>query len=399
MSMTMQKHIITAFYDSRDYANNAATKLKQSGVPASDVIVSPEDARDELGMRVGSTPMAEPKNTGFWASLEDMFGGTEDQHTYAEGVRRGGILLTAHVTDAQLETAVGIVEEHGSIDLDEREETWRSEGWTGSADGAMAATGVAGIGATGLAMAGTPPVAKAVTTDTTAAPLVKAPVAVAAQAIVPPVAAVGQGSKDVLQVVEESLSVGKRSVSRGKVRLHSYVVETTVSEDVRLRDETVSIDRHAVDRPVAALGADAFKERTIEMEEIDEEAVVGKSARVVEEIGIRKDVADRTETIRDTVRSTKVDIEDGQTIDTAKTGVTGDFGMRLAKDMEVVGSDGQHIGVIDHVDGDMLKLKRLDPASGGRHHLIAVTSVASVGTQVIMKTTAQDVIARWTVAN
>ncbi len=133
------------------------------------------------------------------------------------------------------------------------------------------------------------------------------------------VGGVGRGSEDVLQVVEERLNVGKRAVSRGKVRLHSYVVESAVSEDVTLRDETVTIDRHAVDRPVAALGADAFQERTIELEEIDEEAVVSKTARVVEEIGIRKDVSDRTETVRDTVRSTKVDVEDGRTVGTAAT--------------------------------------------------------------------------------
>ena len=316
-------------------------------------------------------------------------------------------MLTAHVTDAQLDQAVGIVEEHGSIDLDEREETWRSEGWTGgSTGGMMAATGVAGVGATGLAMAGTAPVTKVVTAETVAArapvlapaPAAKAPVPMATKAVVP-VAVADRGSEDVVQIVEESLNVGKRAVSRGKVRLHTYVVEKQVSEDVRLRDETISIDRHAVDRPVAALGVDAFKERTIEMEEIDEEAVVGKSARVVEEIGIRKDVTDRTETIRDTVRSTKVDIEDGRTVGIAKTGKTEDYGMRLAKDMEVVGSDGQHVGVIDRVDGDMIKLKRQDPASGGRHHLVAVASVASVGAKVMMKTAAQDVMARWTVAN
>ncbi len=408
MSMTMQKHTITAFYDSRDYANSAATKLKQFGVPASDVIVSPENARDELGVRSGQNSYAEPKRTGFWASLEEMFGDTEDQHTYTEGVRRGGTLLTAHVTDAQLDQAIVIVDEHGSIDLDEREETWRSEGWTGaSAGGRMAATGVAGVGATSLAMASTAPVTKVVTTETVAesapvlpsAPLAKAPVPAVAKAVAPPVGTAERSSDDVVQVVEESLNVGKRAVSRGNVRLHSYVVEKQVSEDVRLRDETVSIDRHAVDRPVAALGADAFEERTIEMEEIDEEAVVAKSARVVEEIGIRKDVADRTETIRDTVRSTKVDIEDSRTVGATKSGLLGDFGARLAKDMEVVGSDGQHVGVIDHVDGDTIKLKKMDPASSGLHHLIMVSSVASVGAKVVLKTTAKDAMARWTAAN
>ena len=55
-----------------------------------------------------------------------------------------------------------------------------------------------------------------------------------------------------------------------------------------------------------------FEDRTLEMEEIDEEAVVSKTARVVEEIGLRKDVSARTETIHDRVRSTKVDIDDSR---------------------------------------------------------------------------------------
>ena len=202
-----------------------------------------------------------------------------------------------------------------------------------------------------------------------------------------------------VQVVEEQLNVGKRSVNRGKVRLHAYMVENAVSENVNLRNETVTIDRHPVDRPVAALGADAFADRTIEMEEVDEEAVVGKSARVVEEIGIRKDVTDRTETIRDTVRGTKVDIEDGRTVASATSGLATNFRSRLVKDMEVVGSDGQHVGVIDHVDGDTIKLKKMDPASGGQHHLIEVASVASVAAKVMLKTTAKETMARWTAAN
>ena len=120
MASTLQKHTITAFYESRDYADRAAEKLRQSGVSASDVTISPENARDEYGLYGSDT--ANTKKTGFWASLEDMFGGTEHHDTYAEGVRRGHVLLTAHVADAQLERAIAILEEHGSIDLDEHEE-------------------------------------------------------------------------------------------------------------------------------------------------------------------------------------------------------------------------------------------------------------------------------------
>ena len=401
MATTMQKHTITAFYETRDYADSAAAKLRASGVAASNITVSPETAQADYGLYGNDATTTAPKKTGFWASLEDMFGGTDDHGTYAEGVRRGHVLLTAHVTDAQLDKSIAIVEEHGSIDLDEHEETWRSEGWTGGSTGGMAATGVAGVGATGLAMTGSAPVTKVVTTEAVVAKspvLTPTPVPLAPKPVLPTGTATVSGKDDVVQVVEERLSVGKRAVSRGKVRLHSYVVENQVTENVTLRDETVSVDRHAVDRPVAALGADVFNERTIEMEEIDEEAVVGKSARVVEEIGLRKGVTDRIETVRDTVRSTKVDIEDGRTVGSTETGATANFASRLVKDMEVVGSDGVHVGIIDRLDGAMMKLKRMDAAAGGQHHLLPSDLVKSVDGKATLSIAAAEAMRRWKAA-
>ena len=406
MASTLQSHTITAFYENRDHADSAANKLRTSGVPAGDVTVSPETARDDYDAYADNTPST-PRKTGFWASLEDMFGGTDDHHTYAEVVRRGHVLLTANVTDAQLDRAVAIIEEHGSIDLDEHEQTWRGEGWTGApaTTSSSTATMATAGGAMGMAMAGRGAPTRVVETETVttrAAAIAPAPVAVAPIATSPkpvtsqPVVA-GRGTEDVLQVVEERLNVGKRAVSRGKVRLHSYVVETEVSENVTLRDETVTIDRHPVDRPVATLGADAFQERTIEMEEIDEEAVVGKTARVVEEIGIRKDVSDRTETVRDTVRSTKVDIEDGRTVG-SKAAVAGSYLTKLVKDIEVVGSDGVHVGVVDRVDGAMMKLKRMDAAAGGQHHLLPTDLVKSVDGKAMLSVAAAEAMRRWKAA-
>ena len=55
---------------------------------------------------------------------------------------------------------------------------------------------------------------------------------------------------------------------------------------------------------------DLFRERTIEVEERGEEAVVSKTARVREEVAIGKTVEERTETIRDNVRRTEVEVED-----------------------------------------------------------------------------------------
>ena len=386
----MAKQTITAVFDTRDHAESAALSLRQAGIAAADVSLSPEEARNEMEAGYGTT--TQPQKTGFMASLENMFGGYEDHDTYAEGVRRGGTLLTAHVDDAHIDRAVSLLEQHGAVNLDEREQTWRGEGWTGGqTGGAMAATGVAGTG--GLAMTETIPATTVTTTETRT----EAPIRTAAATVTPTRTAATAGTDDVLQVVEERLNVGKRAVSRGKVRLHSYVVEREVSEDVTLRDETVTIDRYAVDRPVAALGADAFQERTIEMEEIDEEAVVGKTARVVEEIGIRKDVSDRTETVRDTVRSTKVDIEDGRTAGTT-TGVLGRFAAEIQDDMEVVGSDGAHVGIVDHLDGSRIKLKKADVAAGGQHHYLTQDMIQSVAGKVMLAVTAAEAKARWATA-
>ena len=70
------------------------------------------------------------------------------------------------------------------------------------------------------------------------------------------------------------------------------------------------VERRPVDQALGAVPADAFQERVIEVRAMGEEAVVQKDVRVVEEIAIRKEVSDRTETVRDTVRETKVEVQD-----------------------------------------------------------------------------------------
>jgi uncharacterized protein (TIGR02271 family) len=110
-------------------------------------------------------------------------------------------------------------------------------------------------------------------------------------------------------VVEEELQVGTRPVQRGGVRLYTRVSEQPVEETVRLRDETVHVERRPVDRPATEADFAAVQEGTLEVTETDEEAVVRKQARVVEEVVINKDVEEHTETVRDTVRRTEVEVE------------------------------------------------------------------------------------------
>jgi hypothetical protein len=87
------------------------------------------------------------------------------------------------------------------------------------------------------------------------------------------------------------------------------VVERPVEETVRLRDETVHVERRPADRPATEADVAAAKEGTIEVTETDEEAVARKQARVVEEVVVHKDVQEQTETVRDTVRRTEVEVE------------------------------------------------------------------------------------------
>ena len=110
--------------------------------------------------------------------------------------------------------------------------------------------------------------------------------------------------------VQEELHVGKREVEGGGVRVRSRIVEKPVEETLRLREEHVRVERNTVDRPLTDSDRTAFQDQTIELTERAEVPVINKEARVVEEIKISKDVDERTETIKDTVRNTEVDIEE-----------------------------------------------------------------------------------------
>lgn len=68
---------------------------------------------------------------GLIGALVDM-GVPEDQaQYYAEGVRRGGALVTARVGDKQESQVRGILNRHHAVDVEQRATDWRSGGWTG----------------------------------------------------------------------------------------------------------------------------------------------------------------------------------------------------------------------------------------------------------------------------
>jgi uncharacterized protein (TIGR02271 family) len=236
---------ITALFDTRGDAEAGRQRLLDASLDADHVRIHDKSS-------IGVTGYSSPEQPGMWATIRNAFLPDEDRHVYEEGVRRGGYLLTADVDEDEVDEAIRALEAgHGaSVDIDERASQWKSEGWT------------------------------------------------------PPAA----GGRDEVHipVVEEKLAVGKREVERGGVRVRSYVTEQPVHEQIRLREERVNVERHPVDRPV---GDGAFREQAVEMRASAEEAVVQKTARVVEEVVVGKEVTQRQEQIGDTVRHTEVQVE------------------------------------------------------------------------------------------
>jgi len=254
---------IVGVFDTTAEAQAAAQKLMALGVNRDSIRISAQQATQGSSTHAGD-------DKGFWSSLKDAFGfgDDDDRYGYREAYRRGGTIVSATVSENMTDQAVAILQEHKAVNLDERASQWRDSGWTGYD--------------------------RYERSDA------------AANTARPQAASAAAGDK--LEVVEEELTVGKRAVNRGGIRIHSHVTERPVEEQVNLRQETVSVERRPVNRPVTAADQ-AFQDRTIEVTETDEEAVVAKQARVVEEVVVNKEVEQQTETVRDTVKRTDVEVE------------------------------------------------------------------------------------------
>jgi len=114
--------------------------------------------------------------------------------------------------------------------------------------------------------------------------------------------------EEVLRLAEEQLEVGKRQVETGKARIRRFVTEKPVESRITLHEEHAEIARRAVTDPTALRDVD-WSDKVIEVVETDEQAVVSKTARVAEEVLIRREGTDHVETVRDTVRRQQVELE------------------------------------------------------------------------------------------
>ena len=307
MDTAIQQHReITAFFDDRETADRAIAALGAAGLMQSDIRLVEGQNAD-----LNASPASDK---GFFEMLGDFFMPDDDRNTYAEGLRRGGYMVSVMASGEQADSAMDILDLEGSIDMDERAQSWESEGWTGR--GASDNTPMpGGAGMSGMGMSD-PAFMDGQTRDTgdygNDAIDRRSPMSGDVHATMSDSAPMRDDG--VIEVMAEKLRVGKRDVTSGHVRVRSYVVEEPAQADVTLRSERVEINRTPVDRAVTG-SVDAFADRTIEVAETSEEAVVSKVARVVEEISLGKVTDTRTETVTDTVRHTEVEIEDDRNDD------------------------------------------------------------------------------------
>ncbi len=237
---------VTGLFKSYEEAQNVKAELVNEGYSGENIhIVGKDGTAQSSGAGTSAST-----DTGFTASIGNFFrsftgADPEDQTHYTEGVNAGGCFLAVTVLDNRAAAAAAILEQYGAKNVDEQ----------GTA-----------------------------TADT-------------------------QKGGQKLNVVEEELQVGKRQVKRGGVRVYSHVTERPVQEQITLREEHVSVERRPVNRAATEADFEAFKEGAIELTESAEVPVVSKTARVVEEVIVGKQVSDRNETIKDTVRRTDVKVE------------------------------------------------------------------------------------------
>ena len=292
---------IVAVYETMDDAKAAKSALLGAGI---------DDGAVQIMDRSATGVTTAPADEGLWASIKSLFAPDEEAHAYGHALERGhAMLVVTPAATANRTHIIEVLEGTNPIDFDSKLEEWRQAGY-GYSDSAGTAPAATGVAAATFAAPNTHPTTVDPTTVDTDRSMATARPAMT------PVA----GGEDTIKVVQERLRVGKREVAGGAVRVRSYVVERPVEEQVRLHEERINIERRPVDRPASEADAAAFQDRTIEARATSEEAIISKEARVVEEIGIRKDVSDRVETVRDTVRETKVEVEDTTTGRTTPTG-------------------------------------------------------------------------------
>lgn len=318
----MTEHIV-ALFETERAAAAAERDLEGAGFSTSAIrrYTPAEMKKLEPESSVADATETSHSSGGFWAWLwgEDTDTATTrsvyptNADVYDRRARTGNIILSVTLDDDSLiHEAVSILDAHHPLEIDEHtHEAEPASHTSGSfvqretAEKTSLSPSAAGYSTSAVA---TP--ATGMAAPSSAAPVTQEsdslPAGMPGSGRVGPVATSATGD-EVIPLAEERLEVGKRTVDRGTTRVRRYVVEKPIEQNVTLHGERVTIERrHPVEGTAASGGA--FEERTVEVRETEEVPVVGKTARVVEEVAIRKEATERTETVKDTVRREEVEV-------------------------------------------------------------------------------------------
>jgi uncharacterized protein (TIGR02271 family) len=258
--MSSYEKVVTLF-DTAEHAQAASQNLQHAGFSADEIsIVSGAE------LPKSDSALREP---GLWHRI---FGGDIEQHeatVYAKAVESGGVVLSLRAPKEDVPRAMGILNQHNLVDVADRAVD------TGVISKASAA---------------------ALATPATAAALPARPVTS------------DLGKQEVIRLAEEHLEVGKRLVEQGTTRIRRFVTEKPVDAEVTLHEEHAEVVRRAISEPDYIQDID-WSDRTVEVLETAEEAVVSKTARVVEEVAVGKTGSDHVQQVHDTVRRQQVEVE------------------------------------------------------------------------------------------
>jgi uncharacterized protein (TIGR02271 family) len=267
----MAYETLVAVFDTPDHANAAVEALKTGGFHDDDISLFDRDR-----LMAGKGNMSKDvREAGLWHRLF----GTDLYHheaaVFGQTVDGGGTVLSLRVLDSEVAHATGILDLHKPIDVQDR---------------ALAK---------GIAPAATViSAAKAIAAE--------APIDIPQRIAVTP--AVAATHDEVLRLAEEQLDVGKRMVETGATRVRRFTTERDVSADVTLHEEHAEVLRRAISEPVKLSDLD-WSDREIEVVETAERALVNKTARIVEEVGLKKVGTDHIETVHEKLRRQQAEVE------------------------------------------------------------------------------------------
>ena len=239
---------IVAVYDRAEKAREAARALASSGFVSSDISV----------LNSGSVSDKDASDSSVWQRLFGRSVRDEETAAYRRTINSGGAVLTLRTPDREVDRAMKILNVHGPTNFEDRS----GSTLTSTRTSAAAPTETCGLDA----------------------------------------------AEEVLRLAEEQIDIGKQQVATGKSRIRRFLTEQPVEQQITLHEEHYEVSRREVNDPQLAKDID-WNDRTIEVIETSEQPIVTKTARIAEEVVIRRRGSDHVETIRDTVRRQQLEVE------------------------------------------------------------------------------------------